>query len=55
MIYIVVMNYNTGGISIHHIKKDKSMNDFDDLIYHLGYNLDEVSYMVSNTLDIKLC
>ena len=56
MIYITVMNYNTGEIFIHCIshKLEDAIDSYDDyLSKRLKYNLDEISYMVTDTLNIK--
>ena len=47
---LVILDYNTG--SIHFYKVDAKLNITEEYIENLGFNTDEVSWMVSKFIDI---
>lgn len=55
MFYLTVMNYNTGEIFIHHLYDSELNGTIEDYLTEKGYNLDEISYMCSDSLNVKLC
>lgn len=54
---ICVLDFNTGKIDlIKYNKLDMTQNeDFESYLRNLGYNLDEISYMVSNEGYLEIC
>lgn len=53
MIYISILNYSTGEVDILHIDEE-SIEDIEDYLVSIGYRLNEISYMVSDALNIKM-
>lgn len=47
---LVILDYNTG--SIHFYKVDADTDITEEYIENLGFNTDEVSWMVSKFIDI---
>lgn len=51
MNYIYILNYNTGECIIEKISKD--IEDFDKYLSNF-YNLDEISYMITDEIRVSI-
>lgn len=51
MIYIHVLDYSTG---INRIFSVEKTNDIEGLLQDLGYNLNNIEYMYSDTLKVEI-
>lgn len=53
MTYLTILNYNTNEVTIITIDSTKVSDIEEFLTKVLNFNLDEISYMVSNSLIIR--
>ena len=55
MFYITVLLYSTGEVFIHHVDDPEITSTIEDYLVEKGYHLNEISYMCSDSLNIKIC
>ena len=48
---LIIMDYSTGKIHVYNIHADLDVTD--DFIEKLGYNIDEVSWMITENYDVE--
>jgi hypothetical protein len=50
---LVVMNYNAGSVEFTDVPKGITSEEAEDTLVFLGYNLDEVHYMITDNFTVN--
>jgi hypothetical protein len=50
---LVVMNYNAGNVEFTDVPKGITSEEVEDTLVFLGYNLDEVHYMITDNFIVN--